>query len=42
MIKWIKKFIDNLAKSNNETYQGRPLDCCSLNKDAGKNQLKEK
>lgn len=32
MIKWIKKFLDNLAKSNSEAFKGQPLDCCSLNK----------
>ncbi len=32
MIKWLKKLIDRLAKSNSETFKGQPLDCCSLNK----------
>lgn len=34
MIKWIKKFLDNLAKSNSNTFKGQPLDCCSLNKNS--------
>ncbi len=34
MIKWIKRFLDNLAKSNQETFKGKPLDCCSLNRDS--------
>ncbi len=34
MIKWIKKFLDNLAKSNEAAYKGKPLDCCSLNKNS--------
>jgi hypothetical protein len=40
MIKWIKNFLDRLAKSNQETFEGRPLDCCSLNKDSNKKPLK--
>lgn len=36
MIKWIQKFLDNLAKSNSETFKGQPLDCCALNKDTNK------
>lgn len=33
---WIQKFIERLAKSNEETFKGQTLDCCSLNKDSNK------
>jgi len=32
MFKWIKRFLDRLAKSNTDTFKNKPLDCCSLNK----------
>lgn len=32
MIKWFKKFIERLAKSNNEMYGGEKLECCTMNK----------
>lgn len=36
MIKWIKRFLDRLAKSNAEAFNNKPLDCCSLNKKENK------
>lgn len=32
MTKWIKKFIEKLAKANEDAFQGQKLDCCDLNK----------
>lgn len=32
MIKAIKRFLDRLAKSNEETFGGKKLDCCDLNR----------
>jgi hypothetical protein len=32
MIKAIKKFIERLAKSNEETFGNKKLDCCDLNR----------
>ncbi|MGB4438585.1 MAG: LDCC motif putative metal-binding protein [Sedimentibacter sp.] len=32
MKKLLQKFIEKLAKSNSEAFNGQPLDCCSLNK----------
>jgi len=31
MFKWIKKFIEKLAKENSEAFHGQKLDCCQLN-----------
>lgn len=31
MKNWFKKLIDKLAKANEESFNGKPLDCCSLN-----------
>lgn len=40
MINWLKKFIDKLAKSNEEAFHGKPMDCCSLNKKPDSNVKK--
>ena len=32
MLKAIKRFIDRLAKSNEETFGNQRLDCCDLNR----------
>jgi hypothetical protein len=32
MIKAIKRFIERLAKSNEETFGDKKLDCCDLNR----------
>ncbi|MEL7646534.1 MAG: LDCC motif putative metal-binding protein [Sedimentibacter sp.] len=29
---WFQRFLEALAKSNEEAFKGKPLDCCSLNK----------
>lgn len=30
--KSVTDWLDRLAENNNETFQGRPLDCCSINR----------
>jgi hypothetical protein len=40
MIKAIKKFIDRLAKSNEETFGGKKLDCCDLNRTNKSQEIK--
>jgi hypothetical protein len=32
MFKWFKRMIDKIAKANEETYKGKKLDCCELNR----------
>lgn len=32
MLKAIKRFIERLAASNEETFGGKKLDCCDLNR----------
>ena len=32
MLKWIKKFLDKLAKANQETFGNERMDCCNLNR----------
>ncbi len=32
MFKWIKSFLDRLAKSNAETFNNQRPDCCTLNR----------
>ncbi|WP_420840520.1 LDCC motif putative metal-binding protein [Caldicoprobacter algeriensis] len=32
MLKWIRKFLQKLAKENNEVFHGQRLDCCDLNR----------
>ncbi len=41
MINLLKKFIENLAKANKESFNGRPLDCCMLNKTNKSDKLKQ-
>lgn len=36
MIKWLKEFIEKLAKSNEKNFGKEKLDCCKLNKDKKK------
>jgi len=42
MKNWIKIFIENLAKSNQETFGNKPMDCCSLNKKTSANNNQNK
>lgn len=41
MKNWLKKFIDKLAKANEESFGDKPLDCCSLNKENNSNNQKK-
>jgi len=36
MLKWIRKFLEKLAKENNEAFHGQRLDCCDLNRQNSK------
>lgn len=39
MAKWLRKFIEKLAKANSDSFQGQKLDCCQLNRKSN-NQAK--
>lgn len=32
MFKWWKKFMEQLAKASDETFNGQRMDCCAVNK----------
>lgn len=32
MKNWIKVFLEKLAKSNEESFKGQRVDCCTLNR----------
>lgn len=36
MLKWIRKFLEKLAKENNEVFHGQRLDYCDLNRQDSK------
>jgi len=36
MLKLIRKFLEKLAKENNEVFHGQRLDCCDLNRQDSK------
>lgn len=37
---WLKRFIDNLAKTNEKEFAGKKMDCCELHQTQEKRTIK--
>lgn len=41
MKKWLKNFIEKIAKANNDNFKGKKLDCCDLNQKTNETSKKQ-